>query len=59
MRFADPKNDLAFKKIFGDENHKNILISFLNSVLDFQGNKMIVDVDLVILGPVFIFRKSY
>ena len=34
MTFADPKNDLAFKKIFGNEKHKDILISFLNSVLD-------------------------
>ncbi|MBL0711115.1 MAG: PD-(D/E)XK nuclease family transposase, partial [Colwellia sp.] len=31
MRFADPKNDLAFKKIFGNEAHKEILISLLNS----------------------------
>ena len=36
MKFADPKNDLAFKKIFGNEKHKDILISFLNSVLDFK-----------------------
>ena len=47
MQFADPKNDLAFKKIFGNENHKNILISFLNSVLDFKDEKTIVDVSLV------------
>jgi len=47
MKFADPKNDLAFKKIFGDENHKNILISFLNAVLDFTQDKTIVDVTLV------------
>ena len=46
MKFADPKNDLAFKKIFGDENHKHILISFLNSVLDFKSNQTIVDVSL-------------
>ncbi len=46
MQFADPKNDLAFKKIFGDENHKGILISFLNSVLDFKENKVIVDISL-------------
>ena len=46
MNFADPKNDLAFKKIFGDEKHKSILISFLNSVLDFKDNKTIVDVTL-------------
>jgi len=46
MNFADPKNDLAFKKIFGDSNHKNILISFLNSVLDFKDNHAIIDVSL-------------
>ena len=34
MRFLDPKNDVAFKKIFGDSRHSNVLISFLNSVLD-------------------------
>jgi len=47
MKFADPKNDLAFKKIFGNEKHKNILISFLNAVLDFKGDREIVDVELV------------
>lgn len=46
MQFADPKNDLAFKKIFGDKNHTNILISFLNSVLDFTGNREIASVEL-------------
>jgi len=46
MTFADPKHDLAFKKIFGDENHKEILISFLNSILDFKGNKEIIDLSL-------------
>jgi predicted transposase/invertase (TIGR01784 family) len=46
MQFADPQNDLAFKKIFGDKNHKNILISFLNSILDFKDEKIIVDVSL-------------
>jgi predicted transposase/invertase (TIGR01784 family) len=46
MRFADPKNDLAFKKIFGDETKKEILISFLNSVLDFKDNLAIADVSL-------------
>ncbi|MBC8061306.1 MAG: PD-(D/E)XK nuclease family transposase [Clostridiaceae bacterium] len=28
-----PKNDFAFKMVFGDERNKDILISFLNSVL--------------------------
>ena len=46
MQFADHKNDLAFKKIFGDINHKHILISFLNSILDFKDDKIIVDISL-------------
>ena len=33
MRFINPKIDFAFKKIFGNEQHKNILISFLNAIL--------------------------
>jgi len=47
LKFADPKNDLAFKKIFGNEKHKNILISFLNAVLDFKDEMEIIDVELV------------
>ena len=43
--FVDPKNDVAFRKIFGDENKKEILISFLNNILEFAGtDKEIVDI---------------
>lgn len=34
MRFIDPKSDIAFKKIFGDQNHQEALLEFLNTVLD-------------------------
>jgi predicted transposase/invertase (TIGR01784 family) len=46
MKFADPKYDITFKKIFGDENHKEVLISFLNAVLDFKDDKTIVKIKL-------------
>jgi len=46
MRFADPKNDMAFKKIFGDENKTEVLISFLNSILNFQDSKLIKSVSI-------------
>ncbi len=29
-----PKMDFVFKRIFGNENHPNVLISFLNAVLN-------------------------
>jgi hypothetical protein len=31
IRYSDPKNDLTFKKIFGEHSH--LLQSFLNSLL--------------------------
>ncbi len=34
MRYLDPKNDLTFKKIFGE--HPHLLKSFLNGVLPFE-----------------------
>ncbi len=33
-KFLDPKVDFAFKRIFGRETNKDILISFLNDMLN-------------------------
>lgn len=33
MQFVDPKTDIAFKKIFSNEAHKEILQEFLNEIL--------------------------
>ena len=49
MKFVDVKNDIAFRKIFGNENRKESLISFLNAVLDFHGDQRITQV--TILNP--------
>ncbi len=43
-KFLDPKNDVAFKKIFGTEKNKDILIHFLNDVITFKEKERIVDV---------------
>ena len=45
MRFINPKTDFAFKKIFGDEQNKEILISFLNAIL-YQGNSAIESLEI-------------
>ncbi|MBV6340993.1 Rpn family recombination-promoting nuclease/putative transposase [Candidatus Magnetobacterium casense] len=47
MRFVDVKSDIAFKRIFGNENKKGILISFLNAVLDLSGEREIYDIDIL------------
>lgn len=45
--FINPCVDFAFKKLFGDENNKDILISFLNSVLS-EANQV---VEVTLLNP--------
>jgi predicted transposase/invertase (TIGR01784 family) len=47
MEFADVKNDIAFRKIFGNDNRKESLISFLNAVLSFKGKQKIVEVKIM------------
>lgn len=32
MRFLNPKTDFAFKRIFGSEQSRDILLSFLNAI---------------------------
>ena len=41
MKFVDVKNDVAFRKIFGNENKTEIIISFLNAILKLEGDKRI------------------
>ena len=48
MIFINPKTDFAFKKIFGSEQSKDILISFLNAIL--YEEQPIIE-DLEILNP--------
>lgn len=47
MKFVDVKNDIAFRKIFGDEKKKVILISFLNAVIGLDGKDRIKEVTLL------------
>ena len=49
MKFIDPRIDFAFKKIFGSEEAKDILISFLESLLQLEGDRRIAE--LTILDP--------
>ena len=48
MKFISPKVDYAFKKIFGSEQSKDILISFLNAII-YEGENIIQS--LTIINP--------
>ena len=47
MKFLDVKTDYAFKKVFGTLENKDILISFLNSVIVFKDSLRIKDLTII------------
>ncbi|SJM93543.1 Rpn family recombination-promoting nuclease/putative transposase [Crenothrix polyspora] len=47
MRFLDVKTDFAFKKVFGSERSKPLLINFLNAILDYTGEYAITDLTII------------
>ncbi|NJL28435.1 MAG: Rpn family recombination-promoting nuclease/putative transposase [Thermoanaerobaculia bacterium] len=47
--FADPKTDFVFKRIFGTEPNKHLLVELLNALLELEGEQRIED--LTYLGP--------
>ncbi len=46
MQFLNPKTDFAFKKIFGSDRSKPILISFLNALL-YDEQPIIADLEII------------
>ncbi|TAE94017.1 MAG: Rpn family recombination-promoting nuclease/putative transposase, partial [Oscillatoriales cyanobacterium] len=56
MRFINPKTDFAFKKIFGGNESKPILISFLNAMI-YDGNPTITDLEII--DPYLASRVPY
>jgi predicted transposase/invertase (TIGR01784 family) len=47
MRFLDVKTDYAFKRVFGAEESVPLLISFLNAILDYEGDNAIVSLEIL------------
>lgn len=47
MRFLDVKTDFAFKKVFGSERSKPLLINFLNALLEYEGEHTITDLTII------------
>lgn len=44
--YADPTYDVTFKMLFASDDHKDLLISLLNSLLGFSGGEEITDVEI-------------
>jgi predicted transposase/invertase (TIGR01784 family) len=47
MRFLDVKTYFAFKKVFGSERSKPLLINFLNAILEYAGEYAITDLTII------------
>ena len=50
MRYINPKIDLAFKKIFGSSDTKDILINFLNAIL-YEAQPVIENLEIIDSQP--------
>ncbi len=58
-KYIDPFTDFGFKHIFGNEKHKNLLISFLNDLLDLEDKIISIEYrNLEKLGLNIIDRKA-
>ncbi|WP_339046866.1 Rpn family recombination-promoting nuclease/putative transposase [Candidatus Mesenet endosymbiont of Phosphuga atrata] len=59
-KFLDARNDIAFKRIFGTEKNKDILIYFLNDILDLHDINKITDVSFLspIQDPIIASQKQ-
>jgi len=59
-KFLNPKNDVAFRKIFGTEKNKDILLHFLNDMLVFREKKPITEVTFLktIQDPEIAAKKT-
>ena len=59
-RFLDPKNDVAFKMVFGSEKNKDVLIHFINDILGFTGIHEITEVEFLttIQEPEIAIKKQ-
>ena len=61
MRFINPKIDFAFKKIFGSNQNTDILISFLNAILN-DGEAIIESLEIIdpsLVPPIVELKNSY
>src|ERR1700712_5764059 len=43
----DPKVDYAFKKVFGSESNRDVLVDLLNAVLQFHPGREVVEVEIL------------
>ena len=57
-RYLDPTNDVAFKKLFGIDSHKPLLISFLNAILSLEGKRQIKKVDFLTKEQAPLIKES-
>ena len=59
MRYLDPKNDLIFKRVFGE--HPHLLKSFLNAVMPFENGQQIESLEYLpaeLVPEIPVFKHS-
>lgn len=47
MKRLKVKNDFIFQRIFGRKENKDILISFLNDIMELSDNNLLEDIEII------------
>jgi len=60
-QYLNPKNNFVFWQIFGTEKNKEVLILFLNDILEYKDSKKIVEVEFLPTSQdpeIAVYRQS-
>ena len=59
-RYLNPQNDIAFKRIFGQERNKDLLLALINTVVEKQLHKPIEEAQLIcrVQDPETVSKKT-
>jgi predicted transposase/invertase (TIGR01784 family) len=47
LKRLNPRVDVIFKRLFGSEENKDILLSFLNAVFNRKESEALIDIDIL------------
>ena len=59
-KFLDPKNDVAFKRIFGSERNQDVLVAFINDIMNYQDKERVDGVTFLspVQDPEIAYKKQ-
>ena len=60
-KFLDPRNDIVFKDLFGTTKNEDIVVDFINDIMEYEGDDKIKGVHLLqtVQDPIIAAQKRF